>query len=53
MVSVMLISVLKIKLTCEWHKAIKLYYKKKLARMSYLSLGFQALYITHEWQALT
>ena len=27
MVSVMLISVLNIKLTCEWHKAIKLNYK--------------------------
>ena len=27
MVSVMLISVLNIKLTCEWHKAIKLSYK--------------------------
>jgi len=26
-VSVMLISVLNIKLTCEWHKAIKLNYK--------------------------
>ena len=28
MVSVVLISVLNIKLTCEWHKAIKLNYKK-------------------------
>ena len=28
MVSVMLISVRNIKLTCEWHKAIKLNYKK-------------------------
>ena len=37
-VSVMLISVLNIKVTCEWHKAIKLNYKT-LALMSWLSLG--------------
>ena len=37
-VSVMLISVLNIKLTCEWHKAIKLNYKT-LAHISRLSLG--------------
>jgi len=29
------------------------YKKKKLARISQLSLGFQALYMTHVWQALT
>jgi len=27
--------------------------QKKLARMSWLSLGFQALYMTHVWQELT
>ena len=42
-VSVMLISVLNIKLNCEWHKTIKLNYKA-LALLSYLSLGFQVLY---------
>ena len=35
----MLISVLNIKLTCEWHKAIKLNYKK------HSHLGLQALYM--------
>ena len=44
MVSVMLISVLNIKLTCEWHKAIKLNYKNSRTNAQ-LSLGFQALYI--------
>ena len=38
MVSVMLISVLNIKLTCEWHKAIKLNYKNSRTT-AYLSLG--------------
>ena len=42
-VSVMLISVLNIKLTCEWHKAIKLNYKNT-PLLSYLSLGFQVIY---------
>ena len=42
-VSVMLISVLNIKLTCEWHKATKLNYKN-IALLSYLSLGFQVIY---------
>ena len=37
-VSLMLISVLNIKVTCEWYKAIKLNYKT-LARISRLSLG--------------
>ena len=37
-VSVMLISVLNINVTCEWHKAIKLNYKT-LALISRLSLG--------------
>ena len=42
-VSVMLISVLNIKVTCEWHKVTKLNYKT-LALLSDLSLGFQVLY---------
>ena len=42
MVSVMLISVLNIKLTCELHKAIKLNYKT-LALIPAVVLGFQAL----------
>ena len=33
LVSVMLISVLNIKLTCEWHKAIKLNYKNTLTHV--------------------
>ena len=40
--SVMLISVLNIKVTCEWHKAIKLNYKNSRTNAA-LSLGFQAL----------
>ena len=41
--SVMLISALKIKVTCEWHKAIKLNYKNTRTTVV-LSLGFQVLY---------
>jgi len=37
-VSVMLISVLNIKVTCEWHKAIKLNYKNTRTHVT-LSLG--------------
>jgi hypothetical protein len=45
----MLIYVLNIKLTCEWHEAIKLSYIK-LALMLFLSLGFPSAI---DWQTLT
>ena len=44
-VSVMLISVLNIKVTCEWHKAIKLNYKNSPSYHS-CPYGYQALYIS-------
>ena len=44
-VSVMLISVLNIKVTCEWHKAIKLNYKNTRNTAAGV-LDFQALYIS-------
>jgi len=47
-VSVMLISVLNIKVTCEWHKAIKKT-TKTLALLLYLSLGVQVLYVGRSW----
>ena len=43
-VSVMLISVLNIKVTCEWHKAIKLNYKISRTNAAFV-LGFKSLYI--------
>ena len=43
-VSVMLISVLNIKVTCEWQKVLN-WTTKTLPLMPQLSLGFQALYI--------
>ena len=44
-VSVMLISKLNIKVTCEWHKAIKLNYKNTRSTAAVV-LGFQALCIS-------
>jgi len=39
----MLISVLNIKVTCEWHKAIKLNYKNTRTADTF-ALGFQVIY---------
>ena len=51
-VSVMLISVLNIKLTCEWHKAIKLNYKNTRTHVIVV-LRVTKHYTWHECQALT
>ena len=51
-VSVMLISVLKIKVTCEWHKAIKLNYKNTRSTAAVV-LGFQALCISGSNEVLS
>ena len=40
----MLMSVLNIKVTCEWHKAIKLNYKNTHTADTFV-LGFQIIYI--------
>jgi len=41
----MLISVLNIKLTCEWHKAIKLNYKNTRTHVIVVLTVYQALYM--------
>jgi len=51
-VSVMLISVLNIKVTCEWHKAIKLNYKNTRSTAAVV-LGFQALCISGSNEVLS
>ena len=51
-VSVMLISVLNIKVTCEWHKAIKLNYKNSRTHAAVV-LGFQALCISGSNEVLS
>jgi len=51
-VSVMLISVLNIKVTCEWHKAIKLNYKNTCSTAAVV-LGFQALCISGSNEVLS
>ena len=44
----MLISVLNIKLTCEWHKAIKLNYKNIRTTVAF-ALGFQVIDAGSSW----
>ena len=51
-VSVMLISVLNIKVTCEWHKAVKLNYKNTRSTAAVV-LGFQALCISGSNEVLS
>jgi len=51
-VSVMLISVLNVKVTCEWHKAIKLKYKNTRSTAAVV-LGFQALCISGSNEVLS
>ena len=51
-VSVMLISVLNIKLTCEWHKAIKLNYKNSRTNAA-IFIGFQAFCISGSNEVLS
>ena len=51
-VSVMLISVLNINLTCEWHKAIELNYKNSRTNAAVV-LGFQAICISGNNEVLS